>query len=84
MYGIYINLLPPSKKKPMPDKSDGKASPDRVRLRQKTVVSCDDIHERCDYINKCMQQRQPVDMRQVMNLFKLTEMYNQAVSRKTA
>ena len=55
------------------------SKPDRVRLRQKTVVSCDDITERCTYINKCMQQRQPVDMRQLMNLFKLTEMYNKAV-----
>ena len=68
----------------MPKQIRRKSKPERVRLRQKTVVSCDDIHERCDYINKCMQQRQPVDMRQIMNLFKLTEMYNEAVSRKTS
>lgn len=68
----------------MPKKMAGSRNkPKRVRLRQHPkTVSCEDIKERCDYIGQCMDQRQPVDMRQLLNLLKLTEMYNKAVNRK--
>ena len=54
--------------------------PRRVRLRQQTV-SCSDIRDRCLYVLKCLEKREQVDMRQLLNIVKLTEMYNNALSK---
>ena len=53
------------------------STPKNVRLKQ--CVSCSDIQKRCQYIEECVKQKAPVDVRQIYNLLKLTEMYNSAV-----
>lgn len=55
-------------------------TPQQVQLKQ--AVSCSDITERVNYIQKCVQTHSPVDMRQMVNLYRLAEMYNNAVHEK--
>lgn len=58
------------------------ASPKQICLKQ--TVSCEDITERVNYIRQCVKSKCPVDMRQMMNLYHLAEMYNTAVHNCSA
>ena len=51
----------------MPKKTAASRKPKRVRLGNNTKLCRADIKERCAYTGQCMDQRQPVDMRQLIN-----------------
>ena len=54
--------------------------PQQVHLKQ--AVSCSDITKRVHYIEQCVKNHCPVDMRQMVNLYRLAEMYNSAVKKQ--
>lgn len=62
--------------------SFSKVPPQKVQLKQ--CVSCEDITERVQYIQQCVLNKCPVDMRQMVNLYRLAEMYNSAVKKKSS
>ena len=61
-------------------KSSFSSGPQKIQLKQS--VSREDITKRVQYIQDCVTNKCPVDMRQMVNLYRLAELYNFAVHKQ--